>query len=287
VGLWGGEVILKQPVLPASIAVAPSISGTLRAYNDDAAGKEPRAGTNETIHTDLDDSIVATCSSAPKQPVAATASVRTLPSIVEPSNHQVQLASYIQFQDSQWSGEGTDDADSVSTTDPPAPTNVNAGMTAKDPLAGLTQTIPNEGTHHWDVSIAMPVTSYKTLKYDSTNNLLVPKTTSSVTPYALFDFYPDAVDLATYRASGIAFSMPKLTAGIPMGSQPLQNPFVGVGFIGTIKSFHFQPIIGLHIKKEVRADSATSNLTHTEWHVKLQVMIGFSISDARKALGLK
>jgi hypothetical protein len=43
--------------------------------------------------------------------------------------------------------------------------------------------------------------------------------------------------------------------------------------------------------KQLKYDSANqaqlTNAIHHEWHAKLQVMIGFSIADARKALALK
>ena len=290
VGVWGGEVVVKQDRLPASLAMTPSVSGTIRAFSK-----------GETKATGLDDSVVATCLPSPKAEAIVTASPRTLDNAEQLSFEtgsysgaaHIQLAAY-SFRSAIDGSQAAQESGSTKTTNatnstaPKAPTNGDSGSAAaKAPLSSLAQTVTNEPTHHWDVSIAMPVTSYNSLKYDSTNNLLVPKTTTSVNPYALFDVYPVAVDLAAYSGSGLAISFPKLTAGIPIGNQPLQKPFIGAGFIGTVKSFHFQPIVGLHIQKEVRPDSATSKLTHTEWHAKLQVMIGFSITDAKKVLGIK
>ena len=271
VGVWGGEVMVKQDRLPASLAMTPSMTGTVRAFSK-----------GEVKTPGLDDSVVATCSAAPKtSPVGTTA--RTLgndPSLSgETASRQrtahLELTAYptSDLIDDNGLAQG-----SVSTQE---------AKTAPTRPAKSATGYATEPAHHWDVSIAMPVMSYKSLKYDSTNDLLVPKTTTSVNPYALFDVYPVAVDLAKYAGTGLAISFPKFTVGIPIGNQPLQKPFVGGGFIGTVKSFHFQPIVGLHIQKEVRADSATSALTHTEWHAKLQVMIGFSITDAKKVLGIK
>jgi hypothetical protein len=139
----------------------------------------------------------------------------------------------------------------------------------------------------------MPVTSFNQLKYDSTNNLVVLKKTNDIKPYALFDFYPAGADL---RAKNY-ISMFKLSAGIPMSSQPLQKPFVGTGLIIGIKSFRFQPMVGLRIEKDQRtttlAPGSSANQAQLtddlryQWHAKLQVMIGFSVADARKVLGLK
>jgi hypothetical protein len=88
-----------------------------------------------------------------------------------------------------------------------------------------------------------------------------------------------------------------VVGGIPLSSQPLQKPFVGGGFILAIKSFRLQPLAGVRIQKEVRpmtlvkgavaTPAALTNNSKSEWHAKLQVMIGFSISDALKVLGLK
>jgi len=281
VGIWGGEVILKQPSLPASIAFTPSMKGSIRAFDL----------KSETPPADLDKSVIATCSQLPKAaapPPAVSSSLnssRDAVIVLTPAQNQ-QLPTTVSYIPIRAISLRTHPSIPQPAQSNPA-SNPAGSAAAKDPLAGLTQTIANEGPHHFDFSIAMPITSYKSLKYDSTNSLLVPKTTTSLNPYALFDFYPDAVDLAAYSGSGVAVSMPKLSVGIPIGNQPLQKPFVGGGFMATIKSFHFQPIVGLHIQREIRADSATSTTTHTEWHAKLQVMIGFSIADARKVLGIK
>jgi hypothetical protein len=121
----------------------------------------------------------------------------------------------------------------------------------------------------------------------------VPKKTNNIKPYALFDFFLGSADL---RAKNYLSPL-MLTGGIPMDSKPLQRPFVGTGFIVGIKSFRFQPLIGLRIEKDQRtttlAPGSTANqaqLTNDlrySWHAKLQVMIGFSIGDAKKVLGLK
>jgi hypothetical protein len=274
VGIWGGEVIVQQDRLPADLALTPTMTGTVRAF-----------GNGETKKTGVDDSVVATCSPVPK--IQGPVLSETTSSASRPN---FQLASYSRSEvTEQQAGQGPMFS-AAADPDPVAPNTAaaNAGNKgSKDSLSGQSQTVANEPTHHWDVSVAMPVTTYKSLKYDSTDNLLVPKTTSSLNPYALFDIYPVAVDLAAYSSKGIAVSLPKFAFGIPIADQPLQKPFVGTGFVGSVRSFHFQPIVGLHIQREVRANSPTSTLTHTEWHAKLQVMVGFSILDAKKVLGIK
>jgi hypothetical protein len=154
-------------------------------------------------------------------------------------------------------------------------------------------TVQDEGLHHWDVSVALPVTSYDKLKFDSQNNFVTVKNTNDIKPYGLIDFYLPAANLQANKA----LSPPRLSAGLPMASKPLQQPFVGGGFTLAIGSFHISPLAGVRIQKEQRTTTLAAgapangaqltNDLHSEWHAKLQVMIGFSIQDARKALGLK
>src|SRR5262249_36682448 len=126
------------------------------------------------------------------------------------------------------------------------PTDTGSGKPAKanppdskDPLSNMGQSLLNEGIYWWDVSVAMPVNSYKNLKFDSQNNLIVLKKSDDVKPYALFDFFPGGSDLRV--KNGI--SMLGLYTGIPLSNRPLQKPFVGGGFTVAIKSFRFQPLV--------------------------------------------
>jgi hypothetical protein len=297
-GMWGGTVILQgQATLPESVTLTPSMIGSIRAL----AAKEPRDKLAAP-------SVVGTCKpaggqaegAAPPKESSPNARLATSRADFKPNIRSVTQTIarpkllLVQFREPMVSTNKVGlfnmlpeaQGQAAQTQSQPA-TSSDGSSAKKDPLAALSLTIANEGRHYWDVSIAMPVTTYKSIKYDSTNNLLVPKSTTSLNPYALFDFYPDPVDLAAYSGSGIAISTPKITAGIPIGNQPLQKPFVGTGFIGTIKSFRFQPVVGLRVQKEMRPNSPTSTATHFEWHANLQVMIGFSISDARKVLGIK
>ncbi len=140
--------------------------------------------------------------------------------------------------------------------------------------------------------MALPVTSYNKLTYNSQDNLLVVKNTNDIKPYALFDLYFGPADLR--MKSGI--SKPMLSVGIPLSSQPLQKPFVGFGTIVAIKGFRFQPLVGVRVEKDTQTSLTSgspvtppelANDLHGEWHAKLQVMLGFSVSDALTVLGLK
>lgn len=272
IGVWGGETILQLPSLPASITLTPTMNKSVTAKPLDKS-KDAKIFQIST-----------TCSNKDTGPQGVEREARsttgTSPTRSWRANfvRWTPLSFHPKVQSLGVSGSP------VGNTDPPA---------SKDPLSGMGQTVVNEGIYWWDVSVAMQVSSYKNLKFDSQNNLIVLKKTDDIKPYALLDIYPGGADL---RAKN-GISMLGLFTGIPIGNQPLQKPFVGSGFTLGIKSFRFQPIVGVRVQKERRPSTLTpgsagnsaqlTNDLHSEWHAKLQVMIGFSIGDARKVLGLK
>jgi hypothetical protein len=271
IGVWGGSTLLALPRLPALITATPAVSKVAFL----------REGSRAT-----DWQVTSTCTPEKSVPnhvrsiqisgdnaLLRTVSART-PSATKPGRS---------------TKKGTDDA---AGDDNPAKKDDDKPAKKKDPLADMAASVSDEGLHWWDVSVALPVTSYKNLKYDSENNLVVPKKTDDIKPYALFDFYPRGADLQA-RSAISAF---KFTAGIPISNKPLQKPFFGGGLGFAIKSFRFQPLVGIRVQRETRTNLAAGSSanqaqldqsTHYEWHAKLQVMVGFSIKDARKALGLK
>ncbi len=162
---------------------------------------------------------------------------------------------------------------------------------SSNPLASGALSIPDEGLYWWDVSVALPVTSFNQLKFDSVNNTLVVKNTNDIKPYALFDTYLGKADLSLQNA----ISKPFFAAGLPMAGKPLQKSFFGGGFSIALKSFRVQAIAGVRVQKELRNSlAAGASATpaqvlanqFSEWHAKLQVMVGFSVGDAVKVLGI-
>lgn len=272
IGVWGGETILQLPSLPASITLTPTIDKSVTAK---PADKSKDVNTFQ---------ISTTCSNKDAGPQGAEGEAR---STTGTSLTRSWSANFVRWTPLSFHPKVQSlgvSGSPVGNTDPP---------TSKDPLSGMGQTVVNEGIYWWDVSVAMQVSSYKNLKFDSQNNLIVLKKTDDIKPYALLDIYPGGADL---RAKN-GISMLGLFTGIPIGNQPLQKPFAGTGFTLGIKSFRFQPIVGVRVQKERRPSTLTpgsagnsaqlTNDLHSEWHAKLQVMIGFSIGDARKVLGLK
>ena len=277
IGVWGGETILKLPSLPASITLTPKTGKSVVSEASIEESWQVSTSCSAPDHT----------SSSPTEDKNSQANAR-YPSEVLPVvwTHTDQTAKRTFLNRFPFAHRRL-----INLT---APADSNGkDSAAKDPLSSMGMTVPNEGIYWWDVSVAMPVTSYKNLKFDSQNNLVVLKKTNDIKPYALFDFYPGGADL---RAKN-GISMVGLSAGIPMGNKPLQRSFVGGGFVLAIKSFRFQPLVGVRIQKDVLPSTLTpgtaanaaqlTNDLRSEWHAKLQVMIGFSIADARKVLGLK
>jgi hypothetical protein len=301
-GVWGGVMLLKLPTLPASITLTPSAANasSVRAVAPDPTGWEVSTTCTKAPADGSSKSEASTSSAdTPFSPLVSGAWLQNV-SYVGSGAPKVELREGGPEPASTDGGQTATPSRATSGThptqngssQPPAQANGSSAK-SKDPLSSLAVTVPNEGVYWWDVSVAMPVTSFNQLKYDSTNNLVVLKKTNDIKPYALFDFYPAGADL---RAKNY-ISMFKLSAGIPMSSQPLQKPFVGTGLIIGIKSFRFQPMVGLRIEKDQRtttlAPGSSANQAQLtddlryQWHAKLQVMIGFSVADARKVLGLK
>jgi hypothetical protein len=285
IGIWGGQTILKLPSLPASIALTPKTGDAIQSGTKDqsiwnvsttcsqAPKKNDARVLQENLNSPADAALQHSWKIEPAKLTLPRGSTR--PQSVPVDDGAPNFLAGTALPNVQAAGDG------------------KAGSGKPDPLKDMGMTVPNEGTYHWDVSVAMPVNSYKNLKFDSANNLITLKKTDDIKPYAVFNFYPLRADL---RAKN-GISVPGFAAGIPMGSKPLQRSFVGGGFVLAIQSFRVQPLVGVRIEKDTIPSTLTSgssansaqltNDLHSAWHAKLQVMIAFSIGDARKVLGLK
>jgi hypothetical protein len=290
--------VLQLPNLPASITFTPS-TGNAKSLKAVKLYKDKENKESWDINT--------SCVSSPSNhPTPSTAAIDPQDTHIEskaglPSLRNAAFVLPISDADSavqEAGGVSGPQKGSQKNRPSRAPAGQATGQpsdqsASKDPLFSLGVNVPNEVLYWWDVSVAMPVTSFNQLTYNSTDNLVVLNKTNDIKPYALFDFFPGGADL---RAKNY-LSMLKLTAGVPMASKPLQKPFVGTGFTIGFGSFRFQPLVGLRIEKDQRTatlmpgssanQAQLSNDLRYQWHAKLQVMIGFSVGDAKKVLGLK
>jgi hypothetical protein len=167
-------------------------------------------------------------------------------------------------------------------------TGAMTGDSAK-PDKALGNTFVDEGYHYFDVSVGMPLAALKNVKYDSTNNTIVPTSTDKITPYAFADFYPFGADL-TPQSNFLL--QPKFTVGIPIGNRPLDYPFFGGGVMIVVKKFKIplSPYAGITYEKVSRtrtlsagdaADPATLALdTYTKRVARFSYGLSFSVTDA-------
>ena len=285
IGVWGGTLILSLPDLPASVTFSGALQGKVHA---DAVGHLVKSGfsVNNTC-------AAATAALAPSR--TTDANTENTSSGTTPSSDPVVQNGKPHFLLAGLSSVVEDKADKKNV--------VPANNGAIDPSTGtgdsptFTKTVLNEGLHHWDVSIGMPVTGYKNYQYQSDSQLIVPKKTSDVKPYALLDLYPLAADLqlATQKTT-FSFTPPKFSFGIPIGNQPFNKPFFGAGFGILSKWIRFSPVVGIRYQKEFRTRTLTLGAPaspgqlkldqYSKRVAKLQVMVTFSVNDARKVLGL-
>jgi len=175
IGVWGGETILQLPSLPTSITLTPTINKSVSAK---PADKSKNVKTFQ---------LSTTCSNkdAGQHSIGGEARATNGTSLTRSWKanfvHWTPLSFHPKVQSLGVSGVA------AANTDSPA---------SKDPLSGMGQTVVNEGIYWWDVSVAMQVSSYKNLKFDSQNNLIVLKKTDDIKPYALLDFYPGELTCA-------------------------------------------------------------------------------------------
>jgi hypothetical protein len=122
------------------------------------------------------------------------------------------------------------------------------------------QTFVNEPRYYMNFSVAVPLTSYREVAFDSSNPSIVPNTIERQNIYAVADFYFRAVDLSDTAASWIPHAM----FGVPIKSQPLDHlmlggaiglrwaePFVGVVFDRATDPPSRHVVFGLNVPVQV------------------------------------
>jgi hypothetical protein len=294
-GVWGGITLLPLPNLPASITLTPSV-GNVKSLKAVATNQGGAGTSNITTSCAGPGTAPPTPSTAVSQHPAGIVGETDFPMLRNAAIVRRAPSDGLEFEDAGAAVtpvSASKKKPSSQSQAQGAPAQTKDSSSPNDPLSSLGVTVPNETLYWWDVSVAMPVTSFNQLTYNSTDNLVELKKTNDIKPYALFDFFPFKADLKAKNY----LSMPKLSAGLPLASQPLQKTFVGTGFTIGIGSFRFQPLVGLRIEKDQRTTTLTpgssanqaqlTNDLRYQWHAKLQVMIGFSVADAKKVLGLK
>jgi hypothetical protein len=166
------------------------------------------------------------------------------------------------------------------TTLTPSDVAVTTAYTSggKDTQIG-TQTYDDEGRYWYDFSLAIPVTTFKNLSYDSTGNMITAHTIQKTNLFAVVD-----VGLPRDTKQTNLLVIPTLMYGIPITSQPLQHHLFAASmgikyvtfFVGVRldeKNFYHdfsQPLVG-------------SNVFQV-WRTHLTYGINFSVATVVKAL---
>jgi hypothetical protein len=179
IGVWGGQLILTVAQLPANITFTPSIKKGGAVRGEAPANKD--WDVKNTCTTKDAEALPKGGSQAKGQPVFLPVEY------ADGTNLGVEKGAQRAEENS---------GRSKNTAAKPNNSEDNAKSQAPvDPLAGAKLTIPDEGLHWWDVSVALPVTSYNKLTFSSENSLVTVKNTNDIKPYALFNAYLRPSDL--------------------------------------------------------------------------------------------
>lgn len=112
------------------------------------------------------------------------------------------------------------------------------------------QTYDNEGRTRFDISLGVPVTKVKELKFDASDNTVRSKNTDRQHVYAFLNIFLRPVDTKGVTVN----SFPHLMVGVPISGKPLDSPFVGMGY-GFNK---IQVFTGVVINRERRPSTLTT-----------------------------
>jgi hypothetical protein len=159
-----------------------------------------------------------------------------------------------------------------------------SGNQATDGALDTPQTFHNEAPPWWDVSVGFPVTNVSELKFDSSANGLTPTQIDKRRLFGLLNFFPlhqQRMQLAEHNFSWI----PSLVVGLPLASQPLHKPVVGVGWGPPLLQFY----VGSIIAKQPNAPSG-STLTKsacTGWCPQFTFGINFGVKALKDKLTKK
>jgi hypothetical protein len=191
----------------------------------------------------------------------------------------------------------TDQTAAKSTTPPTCDSTPSSSSKAQASCT-LTQSVTNEGLHHWDVSAGVPFNALNQYSFASTDGTVTEKSNAKLNAYGFFDLYPfHGADLAGPPWS----SYPHLMIGLPFSGKVFDRPFVGVGFLhlkqlpvlGKLIPLQANLYAGWLIEKEFKPKTLTvgshatagalANDLKPERDFKPQFGIEFSIRSLKKA----
>lgn len=105
------------------------------------------------------------------------------------------------------------------------------------------KTYDNEGRYHWDVSVGLPVKSFKEVQYDAEGGQVRAKEVNRQNAYGFLNvfFNPRGVD----TKGDEFYKTPHLVLGVPISGKPLDRPMVGLGMGSYKTGFKFNLFGGI------------------------------------------
>jgi hypothetical protein len=126
----------------------------------------------------------------------------------------------------------------------------------------------NEGRYHWDVSVGMPLKSFRELTFMSEDGIVTAKKVDRQNAYGFLNLYPRAVDLhgKSYLTSLHA------VLGVPISGKPLDRPLIGIGTGFYTEKFKINFFAGVSFNKvrEPRTLTAGEAATESELQSDIQ-----------------
>lgn len=148
----------------------------------------------------------------------------------------------------------------------------------------------NEGRYFWDVSVGVPVNSFRELQFTSEGNRVTTAAKERQDIYGFLNLYPKPVDLK----SEAFLTPPHLVLGVPLGSKPLHRPVIGIGtgiFKAPIKFNIFAGMVFIRERVprnlnqgETATPAELEADLRTRWVRKFMFGINFPISQIKDAL---
>jgi hypothetical protein len=136
----------------------------------------------------------------------------------------------------------------------------------------------NEGLYRFDFGVAVPIRKISQVQVDSTNGVLTRKSADTTNAFGIIDLYPYKVDVRNTNFSWI----PYVIGGAKIGSQPLHNILLGVGWGPKFAQFY---VGALFVKQQQTGTAAQPSVRRTSYEPQVSFGLNMSIkgfTDASK-----
>lgn len=124
------------------------------------------------------------------------------------------------------------------------------------------KTYDNEGRYHWDVSVGLPVKSFKEVQYDAEGGQVRAREITRQNAYGFLNlfFNPRGVDTKGEEF----YKTPHLVLGVPISGKPLDRPMVGLGMGFYETGFKFNVFGGIVFNRVREPQTLAAGQTATD-----------------------